>query len=462
MKFLPPHDPITLYETGFNEKDILQRKKTSKSLSDLLDNIEDPLVVALDGAWGTGESYFLKRWVADHKNNGGRATTIYFDAFAQDYLNDPLVSLIGAIGEKIPSEAKSKWQKIRNAAATAAQPVTKVGLALATAGISTAVDGFIEASADKIFNAGVSATKDQTEKALDSFWKREEGRRRAMEDFRSSLLKLISPSEAGKATPLIIVIDELDRCRPDYALELLEIIKHFFSVDGIHFVLGVNTKALEQSVKQRYGSDFDAHGYLKRFINLTLQLPDTIGPNRHQQKRVVVEYAKHTAKAMGLWEPVGQSITEHLDVVARANSISIRDVGKIMSLIALLPEEAKKTNIYEGWRTALSFMLVSSVIRPEIYEKVTRFTLQEPELRTYLGAYPSEIDREINEEHNPNYKQDTFWQYITILHLITNGRGTEDCRRDLNRTFSGLSHEMDAKNVIETIQSEWLEVFKMN
>ena len=94
MKFLPSEPQVKLYEEGFETEDILQRADVGRALSGLVERIEDPIVVALDGGWGTGKTYFLKRWVGAHcLDNAGKATTIYFDAFANDYLSDPLPSL---------------------------------------------------------------------------------------------------------------------------------------------------------------------------------------------------------------------------------------------------------------------------------------------------------------------------------------------------------------------------------
>ena len=75
------------------------------------------------------------------------------------------------------------------------------------------------------------------------------------------------------------MIDELDRCRPSYATELLEIAKHLFSVDRIVFVLAINRSELAHSVKALYGSKFDAKGYLGRFFDLDYLLP---APDRQQ------------------------------------------------------------------------------------------------------------------------------------------------------------------------------------
>ena len=74
--------------------------------------------------------------------------------------------------------------------------------------------------------------------------------------------------------PVVVVIDELDRCRPLYAIELLEAAKHLFSVENIVFVLAINLRELGHSIKAVYGSDFDSHEYLERFIDIAIPLPN--------------------------------------------------------------------------------------------------------------------------------------------------------------------------------------------
>ena len=120
MRFLPPEVKVTLYETAF-DNEIIDQSKTSKSLSEIVDRIEDPLVIALDGQWGTGKSYFLKRWVAAHtKQNGGKALTIYFDAFAHDYLDEPLISIVSAVSTRVPETKQAKISKLKAMAAKVA------------------------------------------------------------------------------------------------------------------------------------------------------------------------------------------------------------------------------------------------------------------------------------------------------------------------------------------------------
>ena len=71
---------------------------------------------------------------------------------------------------------------------------------------------------------------------------------------------------------MVFFVDELDRCRPTYAVELLERIKHLFEVDNIVFVLALSTGQLESSIRSLYGDGLDAPGYLRRFIDLEYPL----------------------------------------------------------------------------------------------------------------------------------------------------------------------------------------------
>ncbi|MCA3444349.1 MAG: hypothetical protein INF52_13420 [Rhodobacter sp.] len=90
MRLTPPEPDFTPGEKGFDDKDatglpydLLGRKAVGEQLSDLIERIDEPLVIALDGGWGSGKSHFLRLWTGAHrKENGGTAKVIYFDAKA--------------------------------------------------------------------------------------------------------------------------------------------------------------------------------------------------------------------------------------------------------------------------------------------------------------------------------------------------------------------------------------------
>jgi hypothetical protein len=72
------------------------------------------------------------------------------------------------------------------------------------------------------------------------------------------------------------LIDELDRCRPSFALETLERVKHLFDVPGVVFVLFVHGPALHSAIRRTYGQQIDPSAYLRKFISLTLSMPRTL------------------------------------------------------------------------------------------------------------------------------------------------------------------------------------------
>lgn len=102
----------------------------------------------------------------------------------------------------------------------------------------------------------------RSESPLDSLKSKKELREKVNEFFNSLLPE--------KGNRLIIMVDELDRCKPSYAVKLLERIKHYFTNDRITFVFSVNTYELEKTIRKYYGDDFDAGRYLSRFLTSIL------------------------------------------------------------------------------------------------------------------------------------------------------------------------------------------------
>ena len=84
------------------------------------------------------------------------------------------------------------------------------------------------------------------------------------------MTKFINGSNREKT--VIIFVDELDRCRPSYAIELLERIKHLFNIGGLVFVLALDREQLGHSIKAVYGNGIDSDGYLRRFVDFEYQL----------------------------------------------------------------------------------------------------------------------------------------------------------------------------------------------
>lgn len=451
--FLPPEEDVTIYETVF-DGDLLGRVRISERLSKTLEKIEDPLVIALDGRWGTGKSYFLKRWVGAHrKQNNGTALTLYFDAFAHDYLSDPLIALVGSLSNRIPAEDQGKIDQIKSAALKFIKPAARIGIAMATFGASEALDD--------IGDAVLDAVGGEAKNAIDEFWKREEGRQAAMDEFHKAIKNLTESGEGNPATPLIIVIDELDRCRPDYALEVLEVIKHFFAVPHVHFVLGVNLETLENSVKLRYGSGVDSTAYLQKFLSFTMKLPDHIGdPNRTNS---TIEYVNYLGRTMETPHSLLEEIRNQLVMISKNNQISIRDVGKIMSAASLLQDDKKGEELLAGWRMAMVTLIISRVIQPNLFQKLVSVSISEEELVKYLGA-TAEYTQEFlsHKKVNPKYDHHLNVLFIIWTYIRRNGELTEaEPGFNVAKLFDRFGSRGNAKKIPRKIYEDWLSDFNL-
>lgn len=468
MKIFPSEPNVELYEEGFEEKDILERAKVGKGLSDLVERIEDPLVVALDGHWGTGKTYFLKRWVGAHGiQNDGKATTVYFDAFANDYLSDPLPAIVTALCERVPQSDPKMLERIRAATFKFAKPLTRFGLAMATFGSMETLND--------LGDAVVGAASSEASKALDNYWRQEEGRRAAMEEFRSALNELIEirqiegdsenkPAAAIPGARLVIVVDELDRCRPDYALEVLEVIKHFFAVPGVCFVLGVNLSALENSVKARYGSGIDSSAYLRKFIHTSLHLPSEIG-HHNSPKNAMLAYLDHQIAEMGVPIHIAESLNSHLRIVSRNNRVSIRDVGKILSSVSLLGGDIlANENKLPGWVNVTVALIVSKIVCPEIYPKLLNASVSTSDLEQYFDATISRRSKKIDGEWNSKCDHSTWIQFNSWLFLSQNGQlsnvSTEDLK-GFGQQFSLWGNLENPRSIPMSAHQKWIDLFTL-
>lgn len=247
--------------------DLLGRKEQVDILTHLIRGFEGPCVLAVDAAWGTGKTTFMRMWSLHLRNEG--FPVVEFNAWETDFSGEPFVALSTELTEGLHEYTKNDEKLTTKIAETKTVAIEVLRRALPSA-IRLATAGLLDLNA---------LTEKELGKVLGTFAKEKLSEyheaQKSVEAFRHKLQDLAeSLAESGKNPPLIVMIDELDRCRPPYAVELLEVAKHLFSVDHIVFVLAVNRLELSHSIKSLYGSGFDAVGYLRRFIDIDFRLPD--------------------------------------------------------------------------------------------------------------------------------------------------------------------------------------------
>lgn len=103
------------------------------------------------------------------------------------------------------------------------------------------------------------------------------------EDIKECVRDVFNDIIVEKAEKLVIFIDELDRCKPSFAIEMLERIKHYFDDERIIFVVSLNKEQLIHTISNYYGSEFDATRYLNRFFDISVNLPEI---SRYQKQKI--------------------------------------------------------------------------------------------------------------------------------------------------------------------------------
>ena len=252
---IPADDPF--------KHDLLDRKESAEALTNLLRNMDGPCVLAVDAGWGTGKTTFLRMWSQHLRNDGFK--TVELNAWETDFTDDPFLAISSEITNQLEdSENQSLRDRLVGAKTAAAQVARRTIPAVIRAATAGVLD--LSPLIEKEIGQTLASV---TEDGLASFAQKQA----SFLEFRESLEALAQGvATASEERPLVIMIDELDRCRPNYAIELLEAAKHLFSVDHVVFVLAINREQLAHSIKAVYGSGFDSDEYLRRFFDVDFRL----------------------------------------------------------------------------------------------------------------------------------------------------------------------------------------------
>ena len=257
-------------------KDTIRRNSEMFQFIKILNIIDSGYSIAIDGKWGSGKTFFVKQvkmiidafnisrhiddceiirdlWNKNNKNISlKQQVCVYYDAWENDNDEDPIFSLIYSILSEVEINYSFNNEK-----------------------------SYIDIAASILeFFTGKNFTQIIKNLKNDSFLKElkeNKNIKNKIEEFLNSIIE-------KKGERLVVFIDELDRCKPSYAVKLLERIKHYFFKPKITFVFSINTMELQNTIKRYYGEGFNSWGYLDRFFDLRISLPPV--DTRHYYRKI--------------------------------------------------------------------------------------------------------------------------------------------------------------------------------
>ena len=348
----------TLENPTFDTQDEFNRKPIAENIIRLLTSPIDLSPMVIDGGWGTGKTEFCKKLIRLMQEQHRDYQPVYIDAFRSDHSGEPLLALLAEIikactpedtGEQPSEQRKNITRKVAKAAGFVMKTVAKaaVGHVLKQnledleKGMSQIINDEEEAknvaatvadSATTLASHSIDATIDATIEAL---LKEQIEAEKNLETLKACLKELAADK------PIILFIDELDRCRPDYAVDMLEVIKHVFDIENVKVVLVTNTKQLRAAINHRYGVAVDAQKYLDKFLKYSFALPDKIVARFEEERTLVsVEYFKQLIRnsrmASELQGLIGQRIILNFisDMIER-NNISLRETERLVRFLEI-------------------------------------------------------------------------------------------------------------------------------
>lgn len=260
-------------EFTFEYRDEFERRPFAEKLINLILSEHDFFPLAITGQWGTGKTEFCKKTVhLINEQHNNALTAEYLNAFAEDSYNDPLLSITSTICKTFIKDESKKEEYLKRFAKVLiphlGASILKTLFPLITPAIDSARDAITQFNTEHIQQNLENRTK--------------------LELSIKELKKLINEISGNK--PFALFIDELDRCKPDFALHTLEIVKHIFDTKNLKIIFVIHKEQLIEIIKHSYGSnEANAEKYLDKFFQTQIKLPEYSKSN-NQQIRNSIKY----------------------------------------------------------------------------------------------------------------------------------------------------------------------------
>ena len=346
----------TLEKPTFDTQDEFKRKPIAENIIRLLTSPIDLSPMVIDGGWGTGKTEFCQKLIRLMQQQHPDYQPIYIDAFRSDHSGEPLLALLAEIiktctppkdsDEKLIEEHKDRIRKITKAAGFLMKTVAKaaVGHVLKqnTDDLAEELqqimnnDQEADSLAETVTDAAATIASHTIDATVEALLKEQIEAEKNLETLKACLKELAADK------PIILFIDELDRCRPDYAVDMLEVIKHVFDVENVKVVLVTNTKQLRAAINHRYGMEVDAQKYLDKFLKYSFALPDKVVA-KFEKERTSVSFlhfkklmqTSHMKKVISDLMIEDNRIMNFISNMIRQKNISLRETERLVQFLKI-------------------------------------------------------------------------------------------------------------------------------
>ncbi|HAT1773589.1 TPA: hypothetical protein I8034_002966 [Legionella pneumophila] len=387
-------------EITFETRDEFDRKPIAKKLITMIESNLAISPMVIDGNWGTGKTEFCTKTLhlikTEHQDS---LTCAYIDAFEADHTNDPLIPIVAAISDLIEDSSK-KIAFLNKAKA-------------------------VEEGSENIVN-GIIQDYQEAKKDIDSL---------------KTILKDIT-----KDKKLVIFIDELDRCRPDFAIAIIEKIKQVFDIENVKFILVTNYSQMMAAVNHCYGQALDAHRYLDKFIKFKFYLTQSKYSNKRKQ-HVSYHYAEQLIKNSDVLKGHSSyyldSRHDLLNSLISINELSLREISNFILYLELfhtLKSDQLPSNIWYHFTIFIVFILY---FKPVLRDKIIKREVLASELCKLIG-----IDSHVRAKKLTHDISGVSRDIATLIIFYLNDTSVPVYKADDEEDFKGWLQKLGLSNDI--------------
>lgn len=335
------------------EGDKLDRKKDADFLTAYItkkyktQNEDESFVLNVNAEWGFGKTFFLKKWKKDLvSDEDSKHPVVYYDAWKNDYTKSPLTSFLYEFQKQISEDYINDIDGIGKVV----KSLLKTGLQCASL--------FVDPSGTLV------KTSDKT---LESFIEKHEETKKEIEGFSEKINDIgkYFENRGDMSLPIYVIIDELDRCRPTFSIELLEVVKHLFCSKYISFVVATDSRQLEKSIKVIYGSGFDSGKYLNRFFDHEYSLEK---PNNKKFSEYI--FSKYDLSSELYFSPMN-SLPETFEKLSDYFKTPLREqlhAASLLEAVSLSEQQMQDINIQDVDFFYMLFLILLKLKKSTLFD----------------------------------------------------------------------------------------------
>lgn len=325
----------------FDDDDLFERRPYADFLKNLILNCDNyhrdddvkAYTIALDSPWGTGKSVFLEKFEAMLEQDcQDQLRVVHYNAWENDFWDNAFEPFADTVFSHPLFASPLADQTEGSAGKKFGEALKHLALAFAKKRLD---DYFDSPEMMNALEAAMSAAGTATSQKSPMISPKYSAYKMSLKTIQDSMEKVLIENDqevSPKPVKLVIIIDELDRCRPTFAIETLEIVKHVMDVSNVVYLFALDVQQLGAAIKKVYGTETDATGYLMRFFSYYSRMPEA-------NIEVLLQESLKEATEIQSY----QELIPELASIANVMSLSARDLETVSKVFQIMIDTFLRT-----------------------------------------------------------------------------------------------------------------------